>query len=196
MSTPYAIVLTAVAAVTTTTGFIQGQEGQETKALIVKLGASKHSLLDGIAQAERGNASRDKAHKTRPLAISAKFELADGEFNRSVYVAQKGREQDPEHNTLVELGGDPSGSEWKPEVEVFEDKEHLVRSGGWLTVMQLTRLSLTEIIGKAAATQKGTVYSAIPVVKAGKAVVDVLLATPEGKSVTVSIDLQTGTPVE
>ena len=61
-----------------------------------------------------------------------------------------------------------------------------------MTVLQLTKLSLSDIAKKAAAMQKGTVYSAIPAVKGGKPVVNVLVATPDGKSVSLIVDAQTG----
>ena len=71
------------------------EESGEAKALIAKLGESKHSLLDGIAQAEKENGP----------AISAKFELEDGKLMLSVYTAKQGRDRDAEHNTLMELIG-------------------------------------------------------------------------------------------
>ncbi len=174
-----AMILTTVGAAAAAPSFFQDKEDAETKVLIGKLVGSKHSLLEGIAQAEKENG----------LAISAKFEFEDGKLNLSVYTAKQGRGVDAEHNTLMELGGDASAAKWTPEAEVFKDKEHLTRSATHLTLMQLTKS-----IEKAAAAQKGTVYSAIPAVKAGKAVVNVLVAAPDGKSVAVSIDVQTGKP--
>ena len=179
-----AMILTTVGAAAAAPSFFQDKEDAETKVLIGKLVGSKHSLLEGIAQAEKENG----------LAISAKFEFEDGKLNLSVYTAKQGRGVDAEHNTLMELGGDASAAKWTPEAEVFKDKEHLTRSATHLTLMQLTKMTLAECIEKAAAAQKGTVYSAIPAVKAGKAVVNVLVAAPDGKSVAVSIDVQTGKP--
>ena len=158
------------------------EESGEAKALIAKLGESKHSLLDGIAQAEKENGP----------AISAKFEFEDGKLMLSVYTAKQGRDRDAEHNTLMELNGDASAPQWQPKAEVFEDKAHIARSAMQLTLLQLTKLSLSDIARKAAAMQKGTLYSAIPAVQGGKPVVNVLVATPDGRSVSLSMDAQTG----
>ena len=155
-------------------------------ALAAKIGDAKHSLLDGIAQAEKANGA----------AISAKFELEDGKVMLSVYTAKDGREKDAEHNTLMELGGDATAVAWEPKSEVFGDKEHLTRAAMHLTVMQLTKLSLSDLIKKAGAAQKGTVYSAIPAVKNGKAIVEVLVATADKKGVALNLDAQTGKAVK
>lgn len=149
--------------------------------LVKHLPDAKLSLADGIKQAEKGNGT----------AISAKFELEDGKLSLSVYTAKEGREKDAEHNTLMELAGEP-GAQWQPKTEVFGDKEHLTRSAMHLTLIQLTKLSLEDVIKKAAAAQKGTVYSAIPGLKDGKPVVAVQIAAADGKAVTVNVDLLTG----
>ena len=153
--------------------------------LLGKLGEGKHSLLDGIAQAEKDNG----------MAISAKFELEDGKLMLSVYTAKDGRDKCAESNALIELNGDASGTNWRPNKEVFEDKAHIARASMQLTLMQLTKLGLADIIKKAAATQKGTVYSAIPSIRGNKPVVDVLIFN-EGKSSALSLDLQTGNVVK
>ena len=75
---------------------------------------------------------------------------------------------------------------------MFEDKAHIARSAMQLTLLQLTKLSLSDIAKKAAAMQTGTVYSAIPAVKGGKPAVTVLVAAPDGKSVSLTLDAQTG----
>jgi uncharacterized membrane protein YkoI len=150
--------------------------------LLKRLGESKHSLVDGIKQAEKANGA----------AISAKFEVEEGKLWLSVYTAKNGRDKDAEHNTLMELKGEPSAAEWRPKTEIFEDKEHLARSAMQLTLLQLSKLSLADVIKKASAGQKGTVYSAIPAVNNGKPVVVVLFATPDGKTTRVDVDLQTG----
>jgi hypothetical protein len=54
------------------------------------------------------------------------------------------------------------------------------------------RLSLSDLVRKAAAAKHGKVYSAIPAVKAGKPVVNVLIATPQGKSSSLVLDAITG----
>ncbi|MGH8238347.1 MAG: hypothetical protein ACREXP_15185 [Steroidobacteraceae bacterium] len=90
----------------------------------------------------------------------------------------------------MELKGEPNAATWKPDTEVFADKAHLTRAATQLTLMQLTKTSLAEVVKKAASGQAGTPYSAIPAVKDGKALVVVLFALPDGKTSTVSVDLR------
>jgi uncharacterized membrane protein YkoI len=73
---------------------------------------------------------------------------------------------------------------------VFEDKEHIARSAMQLTLMQLSKISLADVVKKAEAQQAGTVYSAIPSVDNGRPVVNVLVATADGQSKHVTIDLK------
>lgn len=153
-----------------------GDEGQ----LLSKLSASRHSLADGIRQAEKENGP----------AISAKFEMKGDQLMLSVYTAKQGRDRDAEHNTLMELLGPATDSTWKPGAEVFEDKEHIARSAMQLTLLQLTRMSLADVVKKAESQQPGTVYSAIPAVQRGRPVVEVLVATRDGQTKHVMIDLQ------
>ncbi len=153
-----------------------GDDGQ----LLKKLSASRHTLADGIGQAEKENGP----------AISAKLEMKGDQLMLSVYTAKQGRDRDAEHNTLMELIGPATDSTWKPVTEVFEDKAHIARSAMQLTLMQLTRMSLSDVVKKAESQQPGTVYSAIPSVQGGRPVVDVLVATPDGQSKHVTIDLK------
>jgi hypothetical protein len=161
------------------TSLTAGAAGGDAETL-KRLPQSKHTLVDGIRQAEQGNGS----------AISAKFEYEDGKLWLSVYTAKEGRARDAERNTLMELKGEPNAAAWKPATEVFTDKEHLTRSAMHLTLMQLTRMSLADIVAKAAGGQAGTPYSAIPAIKDGKAIVVVQFASPDGKSNTVNVDLR------
>ena len=155
-------------------------------ALLSSLSQSKHSLADGIAQAEKQNGA----------AISAKFEVEDGKFWLSVYTAKAGLKSDAEHNELIELKGEANAANWAPAIEVFEDKKHLTRSAMQLTLVQASKLSLVDAIKKAGAAQAGTVYSAIPAVKDGNPVFNVKVATAGGKSVNVVIDGKTGQVVK
>ncbi|MEO8180509.1 MAG: hypothetical protein ABI895_16865 [Deltaproteobacteria bacterium] len=148
---------------------------------VKRLPESKHTLVEAIRQAE----------KTSGTPISAKFEFEDGKLWLSVYTAKDGKVPDAEHNTLMELKGEPSGAQWQPATEVFKDKEHVARSAAQLTLIQLSGTSLQGAVDKAASAQKGTPYSAIPRVKAGRPVLEVLVVAPDGKSTTVDVDLQT-----
>jgi hypothetical protein len=157
-----------------------GRQHGDDKQLLSKLSASRHTLVDGIQQAE----------KTEGPAISAKMEIKGDQLMLSVYTAKEGRALDAEHNTLMELIGAATDARWKPETEVFTDKEHIARSAMQLTLLQLSRMSLSDVIKKAEAQQPGTVYSAIPAVHDGRPVVDVLVATRDGQSKHLTVDLK------
>src|SRR5215207_5708957 len=152
---------TVAALIALITPFTASAAGGGDAETIKRLSQSKHTLVDGIRQAEQANGA----------AISAKFEYEDGKLWLSVYTAKEGRTRDAEHNTLTELKGEPNAAAWKPNTEVFEDKEHLTRSAMQLTLMQLSKMSLADIVAKASANQTGTPYSAIPAVVGGKPVV-------------------------
>ena len=147
---------------------------------VSRLASSKHTLVEAIRQSEKANGS----------VISAKFEYEDGKLWLGVYAAKNGRAADAEHNTLIEIKGEPRAAEWNTETEVFADKEHLSRSAMQLTLMQLSKASLADIVMQASAGKYGTPYSAIPEVKNGKAVVVVLFAASDGKTHAVDVDLR------
>ena len=170
----------AVALLLSGTGSVVGRQHGDDAQLLAKLKASRHSLVDGIRQAE----------KTDGPAISAKFEMKGDQLLLSVYTAKKGLTADAEHNTLMEIIGPATEATWKPETEVFEDKEHIARSAMQLTLMQLSKMSLADVVKKAEAQQAGTVYSAIPSVENGRPVVNLLVATADGQSKHVTIDLK------
>ena len=151
-------------------------------ALLGKLAESKQTLLDGVSQAEKSSGP----------AISAKFELEDGKLMLSVYTAKEGKDKDAESNILMELGGDATTPQWTPKTEVFADKAHIARSAMQLTLLQTTKLTLADLIKKAGGIQKGTVYSAIPALRKGKPVLNVMIATPDKKTVSLILDAQTG----
>ena len=164
-------------------GGMSAVAGEDDEAgLLAKLKDSKHTLAAGIAQCEKENG----------VAISAKFELEDGKLSLSVYTAKAGLGKDSEHNVLIEMAGDPTQATWKPETEVFADKEHLTRSAMQLTLVQLSKLTLAEAIKKAEAAQAGTVYSVIPAVRHGNPVFNVKVAVSGGGSADVIVDGRTG----
>jgi uncharacterized membrane protein YkoI len=165
-----------------------GKKEDDSK-LLAALPKSKHTLEDGIKQAAKGS----------EVPISAKFEMDDdegkNELSLSVYVAEKGLGVNAEQNVFKELGGDPEGAAWKPEVEVFKDVEHVSRSAEQLTIMALSKMTLAEVIAKAQKDQSGTVYSVNPKMRDRKAVFVVLVAN-QGKSVELAYDAITGAAVK
>ncbi len=171
--------LTALVVVVMTGGLLHAEDDA---ALLGKLKDSKQSLAAGIAQSEKENG----------VAISAKFEMDGEALSLSIYTAKAGLGQDSEHNVLIELAGDAAKSPWKPDAEVFADKEHLTRAAMQLTLVQLSKLSLTEAIKKAESAQPGTVYSITPATKDGEPVFNIKVATAAGKSVGVVVNGRTG----
>jgi len=159
----------------------QHQEG-EAGTLLGMLKESKISLADGIRQAE----------KAYGPAISAKFEMKGDKLVLSVYTAKEGLSKDSEHNVLMELIGDATQAQWTPETEVFEDRPHIARSAMHLTSMQLTKMTLADVVKRASARQQGTVYSVIPAIRDGAVVFDVLVATPEGGSAHLTLNATSG----
>jgi hypothetical protein len=176
------IAITAVALASIPVVSARAGAYKESGVLLSKLKETKHSLANGVKQAEQSEGA----------AVSAKFEMEGDELSLSVYTAKQGRGEDAEHNTLEELSGDPTKDAWTPKTEVFADKEHIARASMHLTIMQLSKLSLVDVITKVEADHPGTVYSAIPAVRGGMPVVDVLVATPEGGSVRLTVDLRSG----
>src|SRR5690349_17654740 len=90
-----------------------GSSANEAESVPAKLKTAKHTLLEGIQQAQKENGP----------AISAKFEFEDGKLLLSVYTAKAGLEKDAEHNILMELNGEATKAKWEPKSEVFADKE-------------------------------------------------------------------------
>ena len=137
------------------------------------LGKAKITLAQGITQV---------GAKYGP-AIEAKFELDDsGALSLSVYPAAKGLKNDAEFNVFEEASGSPTGSTWKPSLEVFKDREHLTRSAFDLTLMQESKISLATAVQRALAKQPGIAYWAIPTLQSKKPVIGVYIRSSDGKS--------------
>jgi len=160
-------------------GASEPAQGEDYTGLLKVLSNSKHSLADGIRQAT----------KSTEVPISAKFELDDnGKLSLSVYTAEKGLTTDAEQNVLKELSGSPETAEWKPEVEVFKDPEHLKRAAEQQTLMALSQMSLLDVIAKAQKQQRGTVFSVTPVIVGNQPKFNVLVAN-NGRVITLAYDL-------
>jgi hypothetical protein len=145
--------------------------------LLSQLDGSKLTLTQGIQQAEKENGP----------ATSAKFELHDGHLSLSVYTAKNGLDADAEHNVLMELSGDPTREKWEPKAEIFEDKAHITRAAMHLTLLQRAKVTLASVLAKAAARHPGKAYSVTPVVKDKRPAFEVLIASPDGKSISAII---------
>ena len=158
------------------------QDDEETTALLRVLNNSKVGMAEGVQQLS----------KSGEAAISAKYELNDDKkLSLSVYTAEKGLAEDPEHNVLKEFSGSPEKTPWAPEAEVFKDIPHAVRASGHLTLMALAKHSLADFITMAQKQHKGKVFSAIPEVQNHRPVLVVLIADKD-KVNEVRYDLETG----
>lgn len=154
---------------------------EETTALLQVLSNSKLSLIDGVQQVS----------KSTEVPISAKFELGDDKkLSLSVYTAEKGLGQDPEHNVLKEFSGSPEQTPWAPEAEIFKDIPHVSRASEHLILMALAKHSLADMITAAQKRHRGQVFSAIPEVQEHHPVLLVLIAD-QGKVNEYRYDLVT-----
>ena len=152
-------------------------------AIIPLLKDSKMTLLQGIDYAERLSG----------VATSAKFEVEDGKLMLSVYTVPEGLGVEPEGASLTEVSGAASETPFKLNVEVFSDKEHIARASVHMTLFQLSRLTLKQVINRALAVRNGAPIDVRnPVVRNHRAVADVVIADEDGDSSTVSVDLATG----
>ena len=154
----------------------------DPKAIIPLLKSAKMSLLQGI----------DYAEKFSGVSTSAKFEVEDGKLMLSVYTVPEGLGVEPEKASLTEVSGDVGQAHFKPNVEVFTDKEHLARASVHMTLFQLSPFTLKQVINKALYFQKGTPIDVRnPTVRNHRPVADVVIVDDDDVY-TISVDLLSG----
>jgi hypothetical protein len=165
-------------------GLTHGQAMANDEQVIAALPMAKITLLEGIREARVRGAE----------VISAKFEMDDsGKLSLSIYTAPLGLGVPAEANPMTELSGDPTALPFAASAEVFADKEHIARASTHLAIMQLSRMSLAQIIGRALYVQRGIPYSvANPSIRNQQPVADVFIVGQDGKSVRVTVNVQTG----
>ncbi|MBL7669698.1 MAG: hypothetical protein JNM39_04370 [Bdellovibrionaceae bacterium] len=148
------------------------------------MNTAKMSLAEGIEYAE----------KTSGVATSAKFEIADdGKLELSVYTIPEGLNVEAEKSQLTELSGHASEDLGKLKATVFADKEHIARSSVHLTLRQLSKMSLKQIVEKAEKVASGQAIDVRnPIVRNSKPVADVVVVGKNQKISTVTIDLLSG----
>jgi uncharacterized membrane protein YkoI len=177
-----ALVSAALAIAMSESSFAKQYDDEETTALLQVLNNSKVGLAEGVQQLT----------KDGEAAISAKYELDDNKkLSLSVYTAEKGLGEDPEHNVLKEFSGSPEKAPWAPEAEVFKDIPHVAGASGHLTLMALAKHPLVDFITMAQKQHKGKVFSAWPEVQNHRPVLVVLIADKDKVS-EVRYDLKTG----
>jgi hypothetical protein len=121
------------------------------------LASSKVTMAEGIAEAE----------KSRPV-IEAKYELdAAGKLSLSLYPIAQPLSVDAERQTFRELAGDPTKTPFRGSLETFGDQAHLTRSARDLTLIQLSKKSLSSAVSES--SSDGFVFWAIPTMRAGRA---------------------------
>lgn len=148
------------------------------------MNTAKMSLTEGI----------DYAEKTSGAATSAKFEISDdGKLELSVYTIPEGLNVEAEKSQLTELSGLASEDLSKLKATVFTDKEHIARSAVHLTLRQLSKMSLKQIVEKAEKAVSGRAIDVRnPIVRNNKPVADVVVVGKNQKISTVTIDLLSG----
>jgi hypothetical protein len=152
----------------------------EDAQLIAKLKDAKFSLMDAIRYAEKNSGP----------ATSAKFEMDGDKLVFSVYTAPQGLEALPEATDLTEISGSATTTAVEGQAEIFTDKEHIARASSHLTLMQLSNMTLTEVIAKALRIQPGIAFSVKnPQVRNHRAVADVSIVDQDGDVEVVTIDL-------
>ena len=177
-----ALVCTALVIAVPLSALAKSYDDEETTALLQALNNSKVSMAEGVQQLTKGSEA----------AISAKYEFDDNKkLSLSIYTAEKGLGEDPEHNVLKEFSGSPEKAPWAPEAEVFKDIPHASRASGQLTLMALAKHSLGDFIAMAQKQHKGKVFSASPEVQNHRPVLVVLIADND-KVNEVRYDLETG----
>src|SRR5258706_9403798 len=177
-----ALVCTALAIAVPLSSLAKSYDDEETTALLRALTNSKVSMAEGVQQLTKGSES----------AISAKYEFDDNKkLSLSVYTAEKGLGEDPEHNVLKEFSGSPEKAPWAPEAEGFKDIPQVARASGHLTLMALAKHSLADFIAMAQKQHNGKVFSAWPEVQNRHPALVVLIADKD-KVNEVRYDLETG----
>jgi uncharacterized membrane protein YkoI len=177
-----ALVSAALAVAVPLFSLAKSYDDEETTALLQALNNSKVSTAEGVQQLTKGSEA----------AISAKYEFDDNKkLSLSVYTAEKGLAEDPEHNVLKEFSGSPEKAPWAPEAEVFKDIPHASRASGQLTLMAAAKHSLADFITMAQKKHKGKVFSANPEIQNHRPVLVVLIADKD-KVNEVRYDLETG----
>lgn len=177
-----ALVSAALAIAVPLSSLAKSYDDEETTALLQALNNSKVSMAEGVQQLTKGSEA----------AISAKYEFDDNKkLSLSVYTAEKGLGEDPEHNVLKEFSGSPEKAPWAAQAEVFKDIPHASRASGQLTLMALAKHSLIDFISMARKQHTGMVFSANPEIQNHRPVLVVLIADKD-KVREVRYDLETG----
>ncbi len=127
-------------------------------------------------------------------AVSAKFEIDDaGRLILSVYNIPEGLAAAPEAATFTEVSYVAADANSTPAVEVFSDKEHIARSASHMTLFQLSRMTLEQVIVKAVRFKSGVPIDVRnPAVAGRRPVADVVLLDRRSQPFVVTVDLLTG----
>ncbi len=149
------------------------EQERDSGALLRALSQSQVSLSDGIKKSTKG----------AEVPISAKYELDEKDkLSLSVYTAEKGLNVDPQSNTFKEISGSPVSATWNPEAEVIKDEDDVKAAKEQLTVLSKAKVSLLDIVEKAAKENQGTVFAATPEMEDNKSVIEVKVAKDDNVS--------------
>ena len=156
----------------------------DPKAIAAALPKATLSLLDGIAKSEASNGP----------ATSAKFEIDDnGQLVLSVYNVAEGLAVSPESATLMEVVYIATQAEPVASVEVFADKQHIARAASHMTLFQLSKLTLSEVVQAAISFRNGTPIDVRnPLVREHQPVADVIMLDSYNEPFIVTVNLANG----
>jgi hypothetical protein len=172
----------AIGLATVGSGGVAWSDDADQAALLKALPGAKVTLEQGIAQVAKGS----------EVPTEAKYEMEDGKLMLSIYTSVKGFTTAAEDNSFNEYGGDATVPTWTPKKEVFADLKHIARSAQYHTLLSMTKLTIPEIISRAAAD--GTVFSVKEKIHNGKPVFEVMTARGDATKTTF-YDLITGKPI-
>lgn len=154
--------------------------------LLERLKETQLSLMEGVEQIESQHGP----------AISAKFEIKKNILKLSVYTVQNGMQVGAEKNGLLELIGDATQPTWNPNRVEFQDKPHIARASVQLSLLQLGHYSFKNIVAMTQQQHPGMVYSVKPKLINDKALVEILILTPQRRSKKLYFDLFSGNIID
>jgi hypothetical protein len=172
----------AIGLATVGSGGVAWSADADQAALLKALPGAKVTLEQGIAQVAKGS----------EVPTEAQYEMEDGKLMLSIYTSAKGFTTAAEDNSFNEYGGDATVQTWTPKKEVFADLKHIARSAQYHTLLSMTKLTIPEIINRAAAD--GTVFSVKEKIHNGRPVFEVMTARGDTAKTTF-YDLTTGKPI-
>jgi hypothetical protein len=131
--------------------------------LAKQLPNAKHTLAEVVMTVTKGT----------EVPIEAKLEMHEGKLFIGAYTSAKGLGTAAESNSFKEYNGDATMAAWMPATEEFKDLQHIARSAQYHTLLTMTKLTIADMVKKAA-TPGVTVVSVKEMVRNAKPVFEVV----------------------